>query len=73
MRRGLPPLASGFYPTDLSADYHVHRERWAFYHSQLKPRVPTDAKEGAVTLVGAFLTGDKAIVYMDGVQLTLKT
>ena len=67
------PLASGFYPTDLSADYHVHRERWAFYHSQLKPRVPTDAKEGAVTLVGAFLTGDKAIVYMDGVQLMLKT
>merc|ERR1711959_309401 len=55
------PLASGFYPTALRADLHAHRERWAYFHTQLKPSMP--AAGGAskpVPMVGAFMTAATA-------------
>ena len=69
---GAFPLSSGFYPTDLAAEYHAHRERWAYYHTQLKPSMPQPGK-ACVPMVGCFLTADSAVVYLDGVKLTLKT
>jgi hypothetical protein len=62
------PLGGGFYPTDLSSCYHVHRERWTYYNSQLKPVI----KGEGTPAIGTFLVGDKAVVYLDGVKLTLR-
>jgi len=62
------PLAGGFYPTDLTSDCHVHRERWTYYHSQLKPVL----KGVGTPAIGTFLTGEKTVVYLDGVKMTLR-
>eukprot|EP00239_Pterosperma_sp_CCMP1384_P011847 CAMPEP_0197865012 /NCGR_PEP_ID=MMETSP1438-20131217/43410_1 /TAXON_ID=1461541 /ORGANISM="Pterosperma sp., Strain CCMP1384" /LENGTH=897 /DNA_ID=CAMNT_0043483409 /DNA_START=152 /DNA_END=2845 /DNA_ORIENTATION=- len=62
------PLGGGFYPTDLKADYHKHRERWTFFHTQLKPVMPTD---GSLPMIGTFLTGKSAVVYLDGVKMAV--
>uniref|UniRef100_A0A7S2JME5 Uncharacterized protein n=1 Tax=Haptolina brevifila TaxID=156173 RepID=A0A7S2JME5_9EUKA len=74
------PLSSGFYTTELSADMHAHRERWGYFHTQLQPSMPpvhgggTSGGMGtsAVPMVGAFLTGETAVVYVDGVKMSLK-
>lgn len=72
------PLASGFYPTDLSAEMHSHRERWAYCHTQLKPSMPAQmgAQTGGgtkiVPMVGTFLAAETATVYVDGLKLTLR-
>lgn len=63
------PLAAGFYPTDLAADFHAHRERWTFCHTQMRPSMPPAR---TVPMVGAFLTGEASVVYLDGVKLTVK-
>ena len=63
------PLACGFFPTDLSAAFHAHRERWAFCHTQMAPSMPPACM---VPMVGTFLTGEASIVYLDGVKLTVK-
>ena len=63
------PLASGFYPTDLATDFHVHRERWTFCHTQMRPSMP---KTRGVPMVGTFITGETSVVYLDGVKLTVK-
>eukprot|EP00315_Gephyrocapsa_oceanica_P011435 CAMPEP_0185296868 /NCGR_PEP_ID=MMETSP1363-20130426/9405_1 /TAXON_ID=38817 /ORGANISM="Gephyrocapsa oceanica, Strain RCC1303" /LENGTH=821 /DNA_ID=CAMNT_0027893571 /DNA_START=20 /DNA_END=2483 /DNA_ORIENTATION=- len=65
------PLASGFYPTDLSTDFHAHRERWGFFHTQLKPSMPPSGA-AVVPMVGAFLAGETAVVFIDGVKMTLE-
>ena len=67
--RGAPPLASGFYPTDLAASFHAHRERWTFYHTQLAPSMPSSR---SLPMVGTFLTGDASVVYLDGVKLKIE-
>jgi len=64
-------LASGFYASDLSADFHAHRERWAFCHTQLKPSKPA-ARGAEVPLVGAFVTGETAVVYLNGTKVTIR-
>ena len=64
-----PPLASGFYPTDLAASFHAHRERWTFYNTQLAPRMPSSR---SLPMVGTFLTGHVSVVYLDGVRLKIK-
>lgn len=65
------PLASGFYASDLSAEFHAHRERWAFCHTQLKPSKPA-ARGAEVPLVGAFVTGETAVVYLNGTKVTIR-
>ena len=67
--RGAPPLASGFYPTDLAASFHAHRERWTFYHTQLVPSMPSSR---SLPMVGTFLTGGASVVYLDGVRLKIE-
>jgi len=64
------PLASGFYPSDLSAEMHVHRERWGFCHTQMKPSMP--ARRSTSQMVGTFLTGREVVVYLNGVRMTLQ-
>lgn len=61
------PLGGGFYPTDLTADFHVHRERWTYYHSQLRPVM----KDSGTPAIGTFLVSSTAVVYLDGVKMTL--
>ena len=69
------PLGGGFYPTDLSADYHQHRERWTFLHSQLAPAMPAKRpglKQAVATpLIGAFITTDKATFKLNGTKITV--
>ncbi len=65
------PLSSGFYPTDLSAAFVKHRERWTYYHTQMQPCMPPAVAAG-VPLVGTFLTGATAVVYLDGVKMTVR-
>lgn len=59
------PLGSGFYPTDLGAEFHQHRTRWTFCHSQLKPVV----SEEGTSLIGAFLVASKARFCLDGQEV----
>ncbi|KAK3262085.1 hypothetical protein CYMTET_29043 [Cymbomonas tetramitiformis] len=61
------PLGSGFYPTDLSVDYHMHRERWTYFHTQLRPSIVT----GSRPMIGCFLIGEKATIYLDDTKLTV--
>jgi hypothetical protein len=63
------PLAGGFYPTDLRPDFHQHRERWTYFHSQLKPGVGAQG----TPMIGTFLTSPEVVVYLDGVKLTIST
>eukprot|EP01063_Lacrimia_lanifica_P034881 TRINITY_DN654_c0_g1_i1.p1 TRINITY_DN654_c0_g1~~TRINITY_DN654_c0_g1_i1.p1 ORF type:complete len:688 (+),score=227.90 TRINITY_DN654_c0_g1_i1:52-2115(+) len=63
------PLGGGFYPQALGAKGHVHRGRWTFFHTQLKPTLRPTASPPAI---GTFLTGVTATVYMDGLKLDLK-
>ena len=44
------PMGGGFYPTDLTSECHVHRERWGYYHSQLKPTIKERAFRPSVPL-----------------------
>ena len=62
-------MAGGFYPTELSADFYVHRERWAFNNTQVLPSMPPPNE---VAMVGAFVTAESAVVYLDGVRMTLR-
>ena len=66
------PVGGGFYPTDLVADFHAHRERWAFLHTQLRPSMPAAEKSKEVAMVGTFMVGSKAVVWLNGVKLTLE-
>ena len=61
------PLGGGFYPTDLSSIAHVHRTRWVYNHSTLRPSVP-DSSELAI---GTFLMGPKATIFLDGRRIVL--
>ncbi len=66
------PLSAGFYPQDLSVDAHKHRSKWAFLNIALKPQMPT-AEQMAVSapVIGTFVTGDTATVYLDSKKLVL--
>lgn len=64
------PLGSGFYPTDLSAAFVKHRERWTYYHTQLQPSMPPTGS--GVPLIGTFLKNEATVVYLDGIKLTLR-
>ena len=69
------PLGSGFYPTDLTAEYHKHRERWTFLHTQLKPSMPVVrqcAETKEISMIGTFLVGESADVWINGIKLTIK-
>ena len=66
------PLGGGFHPTDLTADFHAHRERWAFLHTQLRPSMPAAEMGKKIAMVGTFLMGNKAVVWLNGVKLTIK-
>jgi hypothetical protein len=63
------PLAGGFYPAELHADFHAHRERWAFCNTQVLPSMPPPTE---VAMVGAFVTAESAVVYLDGARMTLR-
>ena len=62
------PSGGGFYPTDLSATGHVHRSRWTYYHSNLRPSTPFVDTHIAI---GTFLTGETATVFLDGKKIVL--
>ena len=69
------PLGGGFYPQDLSVNGHIHRGRWTYFHTQLKPLLPVAGAAGAGAsplAIGTFLTGASATVYLDGKELRLK-
>ena len=66
------PLGVGFYPQDLSANGHIHRGRWSYFHTQLKPLLPTPGSGAIPLAIGTFLTGASATVYLDGKELRLK-
>ena len=61
------PIGGGFYPVDLSADFHQHRERWTFYHTTLRPVMPVLG----TPLVGSFLVGANATFTLDGQEITV--
>ena len=63
------PLSSGFYPQDLSNVGHKHRSKWAFLNTALKPQM---SAPGSVPLIGTFLTGETATIYVNGQKLVLK-
>ena len=65
------PLGGGFYPQDLSVSQHVHRGRWTFFHTQLKPKLPMDATDSNPLAIGTFLCGDTSTVYLDGRKFVL--
>ena len=65
------PAGGGFYPTDLAADFHAHSERWAFLHTQLRPSMPAADRAKEVAMVGTFLVGGKAVIWLNGVKMTL--
>lgn len=62
------PLGGGFYPTQLHSTAHIHRERWGFMHSNVKPAPPGRG----LPLIGAFLCGPSATFYLDGKKVTIK-
>lgn len=63
------PLSSGFYPQDLSGVGHKHRSKWAFLNTALKPQMST---QGSMPLIGTFLTGETATLFVNGQKLVLK-
>lgn len=63
------PSGGGFYPTDLSATGHVHRSRWTYYHSNLRPSTPF--VHTSHMAIGTFLTGETATVFLDGKKIVL--
>ena len=63
------PSGGGFYPTDLSATGHIHRSRWTYYHTNLRPSVPFI--ESGHAAIGTFLSGETATIFLDGKKLVL--
>lgn len=61
------PMGGGFYPTDLDADYHKHRERWVYFHTQLKPR-PAEGTQ----LVGAFMVEKNVKLRLNGEDIEIE-
>ena len=66
------PMGGGFYPQDLGIEQHVHRGRWTFFHTQLKPTMPSGEVDQSPPAIGTFLVGDTVTVFLDGRKLVLK-
>jgi len=70
------PVGGGFYPTDLSATARVHRSRWTYHHTNLRPTIPCPSRAHAPfhpghLAVGTFITGETATVFLNGKKLVL--
>ena len=62
------PLTAGFYPQDLSTYGHKHRSKWCFMGIS-KPKM---SNTDSVPVIGTFLTGETATVFVNGQKLNLK-
>jgi hypothetical protein len=61
------PLGGGFYPTNLRADFHHHRERWGCLHSTLKPTM----SDTGTPLIGGFLLDSRMNFILDGMEIVV--
>lgn len=61
------PLAGGFYPTNLNADVHDLRDRWAFCNTEILPKI----NPNGTPVIGSILTNDKASFILDGNPITV--
>jgi len=62
------PIASGFRPTNLKAEFHDLRDRWAYNNTQVKPTV----EEGLTPAIGTFITTDTVNLVVDGKKVCVK-
>uniref|UniRef100_A0A6C0CE05 Uncharacterized protein n=1 Tax=viral metagenome TaxID=1070528 RepID=A0A6C0CE05_9ZZZZ len=61
------PIASGFRPTNLKAEFHDLRDRWAYNNTQVKPTL----EEGVTPAIGTFITSDTVNLVVDGKKVCI--
>ena len=62
------PIASGFRPTNLKAEFHDLRDRWGYNNTQVKPTV----EEGLTPAIGTFITTETVNLVVDGKKVCVK-
>lgn len=62
------PIASGFRPTNLKAEFHDLRDRWVFNNTEIKPII----EEGGIPAIGSFITTDTINIVVDGKNICVK-